>query len=307
MSKKQRKKSFFKPIVILTLVILMIGNFAMSNNSGMETNLKKERTSLNPFNLLRKENDRINILIFGVDGQNTSESQRKRADSIMLFSVDRSGEDSALLSIPRDTKVEIPNRKGYDKINHAHAYGDIELLKETVELFFDMPVDYYIRVNYKAIEEIVDALGGIEIDVPMDMKYSDPYDSPPLHIDIKKGLQVLDGTNALHFLRFRSGYATQDLGRIQAQQQFAEALMDKVTSPSIILKVPKLVNIFYNSVDTNMPKSSMFYLGTKNLLGSFDEIEKITLPGSPKMINRIAYYVIDRKDIEHIKENYLKL
>ncbi|AOY76871.1 LCP family protein [Clostridium formicaceticum] len=250
-----------------------------------------------------RSSHRTNILVFGVDALESQKSQATRADTIMLFSTD--GKNPVLISIPRDTRVNISGRRSPEKINHAHAYGGAELLVNTVEEFLDIPIHYYARINYKAVEELVEALGGITVDVPIDMKYSDPYDDPPLYIDIKKGPQTLKGKDALHFLRFRSGYANQDLGRIEAQQRFVHALMDKVMSPMIIFKVPTLTKTFYNNVDTDIPKAKIFSLGVQSLRAKIDEITKLTLPGTPAMVNGTSYYIVKEQDILTIKENYL--
>ncbi|SDK57429.1 LCP family protein [Natronincola ferrireducens] len=290
MAKRKKKPRSF--ITIITLVIIIISIFTIT-------------TTVDSFSLLSKSNKRINILIFGIDATQSSQSKGTRSDTIMLLNMGVSGKDPILISIPRDTRVEIPGRKYPEKINHAHAYGGIELLIDTVEGFLDIPIHYYARINYKAVEELVNALGGIEIDVPMDMKYTDAFDNPPLQIDIKKGLQTLNGRDSLHFLRFRSGYANQDLGRIDAQQQFANAIIKKVKSPTIIFKAPKLTTIFYSNIDTNIPKTRMLYLGIGSILGTQQELTKMTLPGSPAMIKGVSYYVADDKELQHMKENYL--
>ncbi|AKL95113.1 transcriptional attenuator, LytR family [Clostridium aceticum] len=281
----RRTKQKKRPVgFILVLVVVVVAGIFFINN---------------------KSSHRINILVLGVDALNLQKSQATRADTIMLLSTEGDGSNPVLISIPRDTRVNIPGRRSPEKINHAHAYGGVELLTNTVEGFLDIPIHYYVRVNYKAVEELVEALGGVTVDVPIDMKYSDPYDDPPLHIDIKKGQQVLGGKDALHFLRFRSGYANQDLGRIQAQQKFVHALMDKMMSPMTIFKVPTLTKTFYNNVDTNIPKNKMLSLGIKGLRAKFQEITKLTLPGSTAMVNGISYYIVKDQDIQTIKESHL--
>lgn len=303
--KKQRKK-FRRWLYIIILLIIITDIFILKrNNVNLITNNIQEVWSINPFKLFKNKGKRMNILIFGIDAMDGTKISGTRADSIMILSMDATGANPSLISIPRDTRVEIEGRKFQEKINHAHAYGGTDLLINTVENFLDISIDYYARVNYRVVEDLVDTLGGIELDIPMDMQYSDPYDEPPLYIDIKKGLQVLNGRDALHFLRFRSGYANQDLGRIEAQQQFANAMIDKVKSPIAILKAPKLTRIFYDNVDTNIPKTKIFYLGAKNILGSSKEITKLTLPGSSAMIRGVSYYTVKGEDIQDVRKNYL--
>ena len=301
-TKKQRKKYLLWLRNIILLIIII--NIFIFNKGNFINNNIQNAYLLNPLKVLKNKGARNNILIFGVDGVDNQKTKGKRADSIMILSLDSNGTNPSLISIPRDTRVEIKGRRSQEKINHAHAYGGTELLIDTIENFLDIPIDYYVKVNYKVVEELVDALGGIELDIPMDMHYSDPYDDPPLYIDIKKGLQTMNGKDTLHFLRFRSGYANQDLGRIEAQQQFASVIMKKVKSPMTMLKVPKLTRVFYNNVDTNISKTKMFYWGATNIIGS-KELTRLTLPGLPATIKGVSYYTVKDEDIKNIRNDYL--
>ncbi len=299
---KKRKKTW---LVIVPIIILLLigGNFI--NNIKAGENGDNENNTLGFLNPFGNKNERINILVFGVDAVDKASVKSTRSDSIMLLSMNSAGKDPVMISIPRDTRVEIPGRKSKDKINHAHAYGEADLLVKTVEKLLDIKVHHYVRINYKAVAEVVDALGGVEVDVPVHMKYTDSHDSPPLHINIPKGLQVLDGRNAVHFMRFRKGYANQDLGRIQAQQQFVNALKDKAFSPSSITKIPQLIEIFYNNVHTNIPKTKMLSMGTKAAGLRNEEINKITLPGKPDSIGGVSYYVVDEAEVKNIINTFL--
>lgn len=284
--RKFRKRFVFS--LVLILVVIFTGNFINRIRASEFSNHK-----------------RLNILAFGVDAHDKNSSEDKRADTIILISIDSSGKDPVLISIPRDSRVKIPGKRYPDKINHSHAFGGPELLVTTVENLFSIHIDYYIGVNYKSVEEVVDALGGIEVDVPFDMKYNDPYDDPPLYIDLKKGKQVLDGKNALCFLRYRKGYTNQDIGRIEAQQQFINAVMDKLVSPLTVIKLPKLINIFYDNVNTNIPKSKLLSLAWKGYRMKSEEMTKFTLSGRSQMINGIYYYILKNNELQEIRENYL--
>ncbi|SES74400.1 transcriptional attenuator, LytR family [Natronincola peptidivorans] len=282
---KKRRINLFGIFIIPIMIMSIIGILSMNNENNSR--------------------DRTNILIFGIDGLETSNGKGTRADSIMLFSVDHNGGHPVLISIPRDTRVIIPGRKSLDKINHAHAYGETELLIDTVEELFKMPIHYYTKISYKAVEELVDTLGGIELNVPIDMKYKDPYANPPLVIDINKGTQTLKGTEALHFLRFRSGYPNQDLGRIAAQQQFVNALVEEIISPTNLLRAPTIAKTFLNNVDTNISKGNILYLAYKGFISKPNELLRVTIPGSSKMIHGISYYIVEDEDIANVKKQYL--
>lgn len=305
--KRKQKKRRLKimPLISLIVIVLFIGTFIHTYRAD-PFNIKDDSNGwTNPLQSLKNRNERINILVFGVDSLNNEKSNNSRSDSIMLVTIDPNKENPSIISIPRDTRVEIPGRKNFDKINHAHAYGGPELLVKTVEKLLDLDINYYVRINYNVVIDVVDALGGIEIDVPIDMRYRDPYATPPLNINIKKGLQVLDGEQSVHFMRFRKGYVNQDLGRIEAQQQFVKALIDKVLSPSTILKIPQLIDIAYSNIDTNMTKTNMVSLAVKGSTMDTQNLNKITLEGTPKTINGISYYVVTENSISDLKENYL--
>lgn len=293
--KKNKRRSLF-PIIIIIVLIVMAGSFA--------NRLMADEISGDPGEgfFSKDKNSRLNVLVFGVDADSKEDAESTRSDSIMLLSIEPSGANPVMLSIPRDTRVEIPGRKSLDKINHAHAYGGPNLLVATVEKLLGIKVNHYVRINYKSVEQVVDALGGIEIDVPMDMKYSDPYSKPPLKINIKKGLQTLDGENVIHFLRYRKGYTNQDIGRIEAQQQFANALIDKLISPGTLIKIPQLIDIFHSNVDTNISKAKMLSYGTKALQVKSEKIIKMTLPGKSSYIGNISYYIVDKEELSSIKE-----
>ncbi len=304
MGKNKARKVKIVPIIFIVAILLVGGSLFNIYKANPFIVIDENTNMGNPLDVLSNKKDRINILIFGVDSPDKEKSNHSRSDSIMLLTMDSKKERPTMISIPRDTRVKIPGRKNFDKINHAHAYGGPELLVKTVEEFLEIDITYYVRINYNAVIEVVDALGGVEIDVPMNMKYSDPYATPPLNIDLKKGLQTLNGKQSVEFMRFRKGYANQDLGRIEAQQQFIKALLDTAISPSTILKVPELIDIAYRNVDTNISKSKMASLGMMATSINTENIVKLTLDGVPKTINGISYYAVEKKTVEELKDNY---
>lgn len=264
-------------------------------------------TSRNPqvvSNYEDEQTEALNILVVGVDAKNLKSAQNARTDTMMLASVDLNNKKASVVSIPRDSRVNIRGRSAKEKINHAHAYGGIDLTKKAVKDLLDVPVDYYVKINYEGLGKIIDSLGGVEIDVPMDMNYYDPYADPPLRINIKKGKQVLDGDKAMEFVRFRKGYKNQDLGRIQAQQMFLNAVIKKVKSPSIILKLPSLMKTFSTYIETDMNLGTMTKLALKAKNFSMESIEMTTIPGNPKMINGVSYFVPDEDKIKELVPKY---
>src|SRR5690606_34572192 len=148
-----------------------------------------------------KSPDEITFLLLGVDTNDGSKSG-SRTDNMMLFKVDKKTSKISVLSIPRDTRTRIRGRAQEEKINHAHAYGGPELSVKAVKDLLGIELEYYVKVDFQIVKEFVDLIGGVEVDVPMDIKGT----------NIKKGVQVLNGEQAMEFLRFRKGYIDQDLG-----------------------------------------------------------------------------------------------
>ena len=240
--------------------------------------------------------DDITFLLLGVDSKDVSKSSGTRTDTMMLCKVDKSTGDISILSIPRDTKARIRGRKNEEKINHAHAYGGPDLSVKAVKDLLGVDLEYYVKVDYNIVKEFVDLIGGVEIDVPMDMKYSDPVADPPLYIDLRKGYQTLDGDKALQFLRFRKGYADQDLGRIRAQQEFIKAAAEKALRPSNIVNIPQMIKSYYDNVDTNIPLDVIMKFAMKAKIYSTETMQASTLPGDTKYISGVSYFIPDEEE-----------
>jgi len=205
--------------------------------------------------------------------------------------MDKSTGSVSVLSIPRDTKVYIRGRENQERINHAHAYGGPDLSIKAVKDLLGVDLDYYVRVDYKFVEKYIDLIGGVEVDVPMDMDYEDLVADPPLRIHLKEGRQVLDGDKSLQFLRYRKGYKDADLGRIRAQQQFVKATIEQTLKPRNIVKIPQIVNNYYKYIDTNIPLNVIMKFAMKAKDIDTENVQMATLPGEPKTINGIAYYI----------------
>ena len=249
--------------------------------------------------------DSISFLLMGVDVQDSKKNSNLRADTLMVFNVNKSSGKISILSIPRDTRTAIEGRKYKEKINHAYAYGGPELTLKTVSNLLNINLDYYVVVDYKFVEEFVDIIGGVEVEVPMDMKYEDPVADPPLYIDLKAGLQTLDGDEAMQFLRFRKGYKNADLGRIDAQQSFMTSLVKETLRFKNVIKAPLIYKVYNENVDTNIPLNTIVKYGLKFNKYDLANMNSEVLPGSSKMMNGISYYVHSEDKTEKlIKEMF---
>lgn len=233
-----------------------------------------------------KEQGRFNILIMGEDDVEGS----RRSDTVLFATIDIDDKNMRVLALPRDTRVEIP-RHGYQKLNHAFAYGGADLMKATIERYLDEPILYYVIVDYDSFPTLVDAIGGVEIDVPKRLKYVDR--AGDLNIDIPAGKQVMDGKTALHFVRFRMD-ALGDIGRIQRQQQFMKALLKKAYDPRTIVKLPditaQMVKLFKTDMSPTLAVQLVGYV--QNEMGR-ERIFFSTLHGKPITMDKLSYWLGD--------------
>lgn len=236
---------------------------------------------------------RINILILGVDdGDNETPGAPKRSDTMIVASINPQDATINLLSIPRDTRVTIPGRKGFDKITHAFAYGGAELSVRTVQEFLGIPINYYVVMDWQGFVKIVDILGGVDLYVESNMNYTDPYAN--LNIDLSKGFQHLNGEQAGQYVRFRHD-ELGDIGRVQRQQRFMKALSDEMFKFGTIFKLPALTTTLRQYVSTDMPGFTMFKLantlkGMKDGSGFHAEL----LPGKFATVDGLSYWVPDK-------------
>ena len=216
----------------------------------------------------RKENV-FTMVVAGLDLDKT------RTDTILLVSMNASTKELAIMQIPRDTRAYKANGNVH-KINAAYGV-DIDRMKTELKNTVGFYVDKYVIIDYQAFEELIDAIGGVEVDVSIDMKYKDP--DQDLVIDIPKGLQKLDGENALKYMRYRDGYPDADLGRIRAQQKLIKVVAEKMMTPTTLFLVPKLVEILNKNVITDLTVGEMIWLGTAALSMNYENLRIDTLPG----------------------------
>ena len=180
------------------------------------------------------------------------------ADTIMIGVFDTTKKTASLISVPRDTLVSVNGRDR--KINSVYGVGGVELLRETLEDTLAIPLDFYVEVELDAFAAIVNEIGGVWFDVPMDMDYEDPYQDLVIHV--KQGYQLLNGEQALGVMRFRSGYASQDIGRTQTQRAFLTAMVKQTVTLSNATKVRALIRILNTYVFSDMPLDNMIYFAT---------------------------------------------
>lgn len=223
----------------------------------------------------------LTVLLLGCDMREGEKSGR--SDTIMLAFINLEEGAVNLLSIPRDTRVALAEGKGTTKINHAYAYGGQPLTRKTIESFLDVEIDRYVQVDFNGFAAIIDALGGVDYNVEQRMY------KPEESIDLQPGQQKLNGKQALAYVRWR-GTATADIGRVERQQKFLNAVLDQVMSSGTIFKLPKLMNEINQSISTDFTVNEL--LALVEIYKEFPSVSFASdkLPGEGKTINGISYW-----------------
>ncbi|KHO62722.1 transcriptional attenuator, LytR family [Thermoanaerobacter sp. YS13] len=241
-----------------------------------------------------------NIVVIGSDENNLS-------DTLFIVNYNPENKSINILSIPRDTYYHRPgyNAPGDKKINAAFSEEGIEGTKKAIENLLGIKIDNYIILNYEGFKKVIDILGGVEVYVPFDMKYDDNSADPPLHIDLKKGWQVLNGEKAMEFVRYRYGYPDADLGRIRAQHQFLEAIFKKLTQPSILPKLPSLAITITKYVKTDLTASEITEYSYQFIKNKPFTVNTFTLPGEPGYKDGVSYFFADSTKIPEMVAKFL--
>ncbi|WP_146549662.1 LCP family protein [Rummeliibacillus suwonensis] len=313
--KKKKKHVVLKTFLILiALMIITAGSYAFylfkqsekAANKAFDKNNTREKSELRQ-EKVEPLKDNISILFVGIDDSKAREqgSDHSRSDALMLATLNNKDKSVKLLSIPRDSYVYIPYVGHEDKITHAHAYGGTQATIDTVENLLNVPVDYYFRVNFDAFIDIVDALGGIEVDVPYELHELDENDKRT--VNLKPGKQVVNGREALALARTR--HQDNDIKRGERQQMILEAILKKASSVSSLTKYDDILEAVGNNMKTNMTFNEMKSLAAY-IKNGMPQVDSLSLKGSDDMSTGIYYYKLDPNNLLEIKQtlqNHLEL
>lgn len=247
--------------------------------------------------LKRQDGNRTNILLLGIDAR--PGEVNSRSDTMILVSVDPKLDKAAVISIPRDTRVNI--KGGLDKICAANVVGGPEYAVSTVEDLMGINIDYWVKMDFNGFKNIVDTLGGVTVTVPQRMY------KPSEGINLQPGTKKLDGSEALAFVRFRD-YVMGDIERTAQQQVFMKALADEVLQPKTIAKLPRLIKELNKYVETNMKATDMLRMASWAPGFNADSIVSQTLPGS--FYDQVdenghllqSYWQVDRQKVANLLE-----
>lgn len=292
--KRKKKKNKFLRFTLFTFFILLIGGGAYFYNvymnvasavDKMNKPISREVSDKREEKVEFTQKDPISILMVGIDER---EGDNGRTDSMIVITVNPEKKTTKILSIPRDTRTELinnsnPKKNRTDKINHAYAYGGIEMSIDSVEHFLNIPIDYYVEVNMEGFKDIVDAVGGIEVD----NQYEFELDGTTLY----EGPQHLNGTEALAYARMRKQDPLGDIGRGERQREVISKIIDKGKSLSSLTKYTDILDALENNIKTNLTLNEM--IGMQSTYKPATEtIDKLEMEGEGNTINNVWYYIV---------------
>ncbi|MDM5236785.1 LCP family protein [Bacillus cereus] len=302
--KKRRRKFFF--FLIFAFLFGSVGLYVLNSYSslmGMYSGFTREKSDLRTQDVeITKEP--FTVLIMGIEDYAT-DGQNGRTDSLMFATVNPKTQKVSLMSIPRDTRVPIVGKDKEDKINAAHAYGGEKMAIKTVESFLKVPVDHYIKIDFQGFKSIVDAVGGVTVDVPFDFWERSDVDYYK-KIQFKQGQQNLNGEEALAYVRMRKQDPNGDYGRATRQRQLLAAVAQKLNSASTVFKIKDLTTVVGKYIKTDIPISDG--LALYNKLSGFDPstMQTLKLEGEDKKIDGIYYFLPDPISVETVRNEIEK-
>lgn len=260
-----------------------------------------------------KDLSTINILVLG----KSEDIEAELTDTIMVCSYNPKNQRAAMLSIPRDTYIGTNKNRadGFDKLNSVYAKKGGKGVVEAVEKITGMDIKYYVVVNNDIVVELVNIIGGVEFDVPIDMNYDDPTQN--LHIHLKKGVQKIDGEHAEQLLRFRHNnngttysqeYGDNDFGRMKTQREFLKVVLKQTLRIQNITRIKTILSMFIENIETDFALEDMFPYVSYAVEFNTEDLVSYQVPGESKKINNLWFFSYNEKETMNIVteiNNYL--
>ncbi|MCX7709665.1 MAG: LCP family protein [Clostridia bacterium] len=305
------RKFYLISSLIISIFLFIIGIGILSYLGRDTASASTETTKYldKIFDPFIEKKDPINILLLGADKSSGN------TDTIMLVNFNQETMKINVLSIPRDTKIYVKG-SSLPKINSAYGAGGEKLAVDTVSKLLTVPIKYYVYINTASFRKIIDILGGVDYNVPVNMDYDDP--TQDLHIHLKKGPQHLDGKKAEQFMRFRNAshanseilkyYDGSDLKRIEAQQNFIKEVIRQKTNVLYITKLNSLLQTIYSNLETNMNMDDALKLAQNFIKLKVEDVSMFKLPGKakdePSGSYVISYFIHDSTQTSEMVKKY---
>lgn len=301
--KGKKKKSFFKKILIGLLIVLGIitalGLFIgwrvysdiQASTDEMYIPSDHEQKRDNPV-VVDDGNIPFSVLLMGIDTGDMGRVDQGRSDTMIIMTVNPSSDKTTLVSIPRDTYTEIVGRGTMDKINHAYAFGGTSMAVNTVQNLFNIPIDYYVSVNMEGLQQIVDAVGGIDI-TPKITFEQDEY-------SFVNGQQAhMDGSMALEYSRMRKQDLNGDYGRQERQREVVQRTITKMASVESVLNYKDILNTLSANMQTNLSFDNLVDAFTK-YNSAINTIENDQLSGNGRVQDKVYYEFITEDEVRRV-------
>lgn len=303
-NKKKGLKTFLIIILIICIIIASYVAYSTYKNgwglSGMIA------TAIGHDTKTKEHLEEFRVLLLGV----STDISSKLTDTIIVASYNPKNQTANLLSIPRDTYIGTNRNKAdsYDKINSLYQKGPEKILEEVNEIT-GLDIKYYVVIETGALVDLVNAIGGVDFDVPIDMDYDDP--TQDLHIHLKSGMQKLNGNQAEQVVRFRhnnngttysSEYGNNDIGRMKTQRAFLTQVLKQTINLKNIFKINELIDIAYKNVKTNINVDNAKDYIPYIIEYDISQLQSTTLPGEPEKINGLWFFNYNQKETKQLVE-----
>ena len=304
--KKKKKKNFIQKLGSFFFTLTLIAALIFSSLAALNIIMGEEFDEIAGNILQTNKKEVINALVCGINDNMT--------DTIMYIRYEVKTGKIGIMSIPRDTSIagSTPPANSSYKINSIYRGSNTTELVKEVEDLIDVKIDYYLFFDSKMLISMIDEIGGIEVNVPMRMKYDDPTQN--LHIDLQPGTQVLNGKQAEQFVRFRknndgTGYSGGDIERTKTQQEFIKKFISSVLSPKNVFKIKNLIEIALNNTDTNITLREALKYVTDLRKVDVDNMVTCTAPGNYYDATNpvwVSFWVLDEDEVRRvIKEDFV--
>lgn len=288
-------------IVLLITATAAAGGYAYfkvaSASKEAQISLARGSQSVKRIQEFNPSKDNFSILMMGIDARPGQDMNKERSDAMVLATFNRKDKSVKLLSIPRDSYVNIPGR-GFDKITHAHSLGGRDLSVEAVENLLDIPVDYVIDANFTAFREIVDELGGVPVTIKNDYVVKQITKDTKGKVNLKTGSQTLNGEEALAYVRTRK--ADTDLMRGQRQMEVLKAVIDKSKSVTSIPAYDDILDTLGKNVSMNLSLNEA--IGLLPFVSSITSVDTLQLKGTDYQPSNVYYFKLDEENLAETKQ-----
>lgn len=238
----------------------------------------------------------FSILLAGVDTGDLGRSDQGRSDSMMVVTINPKQKKSTIVSLDRDILAKIVGYGTNDKLNHAYAFGGVEMSMDTIETLLDIPLDHYVSINMRGLKDLIDAVGGIEVNNKIDFTLDG--------VHVKKGKQTLNGEKGLAYARMRYEDPEGDVGRQRRQREVVTKILRKAMSIDGVGNYKKILKAVEKNMVTDLSWEDMMDIGT-NYLPAFDTIKQKQLVGKSQMIDEVYYQILGTNELLDI-QNVLK-